>query len=62
MITITWYNIVAIVVGIIALGCIMLIPKEDGGLGDAIGFVFGFLLWLIVFGLFFAIWGGIFWW
>ncbi len=57
MITIAWYNVVAIIVGIIALG---LLGKASDGSGPAAGF--GLVLWLISVVLFYSIWGGIFWW
>lgn len=58
MITLTWYNIVAIVAGFIFL---WKLSKLD--IGDRYGLdgiVIG--LWLSCIILFYSIWGGIFWW
>lgn len=65
MITIAWYNVVAIVVGLWAA---FLIWKNDrkarrstgyaGGLAE----MFNIFIILILEALFYAIWGGIFWW
>lgn len=57
MITIAWYNVVAIVVGIVFLVWMNSSEEEHGylaGLGGAL------VLILMIF--FYAIWGGIFWW
>ena len=55
MITIAWYNVVAIIVGILWIVWIKKISDDDI-LG--ISTLFAFLLGII----FFAIWGGLFWW
>ena len=62
MITISWYNLIAIIVFLIMIACIALIPKEGSGPAGGLGLVFGCLIWFIIFALFLAIWGGIFWW
>lgn len=64
MITLTWYNIVAIVVGIIFLisfarTCIS--ENETGFLGGLGSALEGFFI-IFITALFYAIWGGIFWW
>lgn len=41
MITIAWYNIVSIIVGIIALICIHFIPKNEGEISGGLGTVLG---------------------
>ena len=65
MITIAWYNVVAIAVVLLV---IFLIYKESsncrystgyaGGIDEAINIV----VILVLAALFYAIWGGIFWW
>ena len=62
MVTIAWYNVVAIVVGIIALVCTRFIPKDEGGYGGGLGTVFGGIIWIAAVIIFYTIWGGIFWW
>lgn len=58
MITLTWYNIVAIIVGIIFLVWIMFeVYQDEFGYTD-----FGGCLPFICGVLFYIIWGGIFWW
>lgn len=65
MITIAWYNAVAIAVGMLAA---FLIWKNDRiarrSFGYARGLVemFNIFIILILEALFYAIWGGIFWW
>lgn len=61
MITIAWYNVVAIVVGIVALMCTRLIPKDKGGL-SCIATFYGSIVWIALVVIFYAVWGGIFWW
>ena len=62
MITISWYNLIAIIVFLIMIACIVLIPKECSGPLGGLGYLLGWLMWFIIFALFFLIWGGIFWW
>lgn len=58
MITLTWYNIVAIVVGIIFLVWIMFeVYQDEFGYTD-----FGGCLPLLCCIFFYIIWGEIFWW
>ena len=63
MITIEWYNAVAIAVGLLVL---FLVWKEKSteGPGAFSGFVasMNVIVILICAALFFALWGGIFWW
>lgn len=65
MITIEWYNVVAIAVGLLA---VFLIWKEERsfrlGTGYARGLVEAFNIFVIIVlaVLFYALWGGIFWW
>lgn len=55
MITIAWYNIVAIIVGILWIAGVKKVGKNDTyGIGTVFVILIGFA--------FFAIWGGIFWW
>ena len=64
MITIAWYNIVAIFVGILFIAAFIYIIYKDVGSGMLAGLAE--LFWLLVLMasivLFYAIWGGIFWW
>ena len=62
MITIAWYNIVAIIVAILAVVFVYFTPKDSGGPAGGLAGCFYILILIIVFGLFFTIWGGIFWW
>lgn len=57
MITITWYNVVAIVVGILFF-CWINMCGNDSGPAAGIGGAFVLLLVMV----FYAVWGGIFWW
>ena len=57
MITIAWYNVVAIVVGILFF-CWINMCGNDSGPAAGIGGAFVLLLVMI----FYAVWGGIFWW
>ena len=65
MITIEWYNVVAIAVGLLA---VFLIWKEERNFrlctGYARGLVeaFNILMIIVLAVLFYALWGGIFWW
>lgn len=65
MITIAWYNVVAIAVSLLA---VFLLWKNERtarhSTGYARGFVEMFNMFMIIVleALFFAIWGGIFWW
>lgn len=55
MITIAWYNIVAIIVGILWIVWLKKVGENDTfGIGSALVILVGIA--------FFAIWGGIFWW
>ena len=55
MITIAWYNIVAIIVGILWIVWLKKVGENDTfGIGSALVIFVGIA--------FFAIWGGIFWW
>ena len=65
MVVIEWYNLVAIIVGIISAGIFIYgTTRENGetgflaGLGDAFR---GCLIFVIVL-IFYLVWGGIFWW
>lgn len=62
MIAITWYNLVAIVVGFISIYCWKFIPDRGHGMCEGLGTLIGFLIWIACVMLFYAIWGGIFWW
>ena len=62
MITIPWYNLIAIIVFLIMIACLSLIPKKVSGPLGGLGFIFGLLIWFIIFALFSLTWGGIFWW
>ena len=57
MIEIAWYNVVAIVVGILFV-CLMCSFDDDHGFLAGIGGAFIFFLMII----FYTVWGGIFWW
>ena len=65
MITIAWYNVVAIAVGLLA---VFLIWKEERNGSHSTGYaggmteVFNIFVILVLTVLFYAIWGGIFWW
>jgi hypothetical protein len=65
MITMAWYNIVAIAVGLLA---VFLLWRNDRSARRSTGYARGLvemfnMFMIIVFeALFFAIWGGIFWW
>ena len=65
MITMVWYNIVAIAVGLLS---VFLLWRNERSArrstGYAIGLVEMFNMFMIIVfeALFFAIWGGIFWW
>lgn len=55
MITIAWYNVVAIIVGILWIVWLIKVGDDDRyGIGTMFVFIFGIA--------FFAIWGGLFWW
>lgn len=55
MITIAWYNVVAIIVGILWIVWLKKVGEDDRyGIGSAMVILAGIA--------FFAIWGGIFWW
>ena len=55
MITIAWYNVVAIIVGILWIVWLKKVGENDSfGIGSALVILVGIA--------FFAIWGGIFWW
>lgn len=58
MIVIQWYNLVAIIVGIIFAWRIIYLDRNGRSLGDGLDLIATVFLCL----LFFAIWGGIFWW
>lgn len=60
MITIAWYNIVAIIAGILGLIWINTGNESYDSLGIGGVFNFGFKLFIVI--IFFIIWGGIFWW
>lgn len=62
MITIAWYNVVAIIVGIIALGCTSFLSKDTGGMVGGLATLIDWFLWLVCVVIFYAIWGGIYWW
>jgi hypothetical protein len=60
MITIAWYNVVAIIAGILFFawaGKIDRDSRSDYGIGGIFA-----IIWLACFVTFYAIWGGIFWW
>lgn len=55
MITIAWYNVFAIIVGILWIVWLKKVGEDDRyGIGSALIILAGIA--------FFAIWGGIFWW
>lgn len=56
MLTIAWYNVVAIIVAIIALWLTKYIPD------DFISQAWYSIIWVAAVLIFYAIWGGIFWW
>lgn len=56
MITITWYNLVAIVVGLLFILWLREIDDSDLFAG------FFLIIWLACALVFFAVWGGFFWW
>lgn len=58
MITIAWYNIVAIIVGVLLVAWLVYILKIDNEVTSSIYLLF----WATVTTAFFALWGGIFWW
>ncbi|WP_299230218.1 hypothetical protein [uncultured Bacteroides sp.] len=58
MITLAWYNLVAIIVGILFLIWLIIIGKEEASFAC----VFMSIAWLSSFLIFFVLWGGIFWW
>ena len=60
MITIAWYNVVAIIVGILFVVWACKIDSNNKG-DYGIGGIF-VLIWLACLVTFYAIWGGIFWW
>ncbi len=64
MITIAWYNVVAIVVGIAFIGFLTWLLNKDTGSGTFAGLAEAFylLITIMVAIIFFATWGGIFWW
>lgn len=64
MITITWYNIVAIVVGIIFLISFArtCIAENETGFLSGLESALERLFIIFITALFYAIWGGIFWW
>ena len=61
MITMAWYNVVAIIVGILFVAWAYKIESgfrvDDYGIGGIFVFV-----WLACVVIFYAVWGGIFWW
>lgn len=65
MITIAWYNVAAIAVGLLA---VFLIWKEYRDFNNSTGYASGInnaihiVVILFFAALFYAIWGGIFWW
>lgn len=65
MVTLTWFNLVAISIAIIAIASLLglnYIVSRRNDLQGTLTLAFGFILWVLFFGLFFSIWGGIFWW
>lgn len=65
MITIEWYNVVAIFFGVAALISMIMIllrfsKKQD--LGGGVEFIFSAFVWIFVVSLFFSLWGGMYWW
>ena len=65
MITIAWYNVVAIAVGLLA---VFLLWKNERSARRSTGYagglveMFNIFIILMLEALFYAIWGGIFWW
>lgn len=55
MITIAWYNVVAIIVGILWIVRFCKIVNDD-----TLGIDIAFAIFVCI--VFFAIWGGLFWW
>lgn len=64
MITIAWYNVVAIVVGVMFVGFFIWLSNRDtgSGIGTALSEMFLGIMGIILAVMFYAIWGGIFWW
>lgn len=58
----TWYNIVAVAMGIIFILVGDRLNKRDEGFGGAFSFLIKNMLWIFSVILFYAIWGGVFWW
>lgn len=65
MITIAWYNAVAIAVGLMAAFLIWKndrIAKRSFGYARGLVEAFNILMIIVLAVLFYALWGGIFWW
>lgn len=65
MITMAWYNIVAIAVGLLALFLLWRnerAARRSTGYAGGLVEMFNMFLIIVFEALFFAIWGGIFWW
>jgi hypothetical protein len=65
MITIAWYNIVAITVGLLAVFLLWInerTTRRSTGYARGLVEMFNMFIIIVLEALFFAIWGGIFWW
>lgn len=62
MITIEWYNIVAIVVILTIIITMHITTRNPKDIGDYVVGYFSIIIYLFTLILFIAIWGGIFWW
>lgn len=62
MVTIAWYNVIAIVVGLFALGFTFFFRKETKGMLGGLATLIDWSVWFVCVVIFYAIWGGIFWW
>ena len=63
MLTLAWYNIVALLVGFLFVVWFYSLYKEEriGALFKWVGFVRG-VLGIVFIAIFYLLWGGIFWW
>lgn len=61
MITLAWYNVVAIIAGILFIVWACKIESGSNGNDYGIGGIF-VLIWLACLVSFYLLWGGIFWW
>lgn len=64
MITVTWYNLTAVVVTVVLILRIWWVNHKANQAPELGGLAYmpEFFMWIIALILFLAIWGGIFWW